>query len=397
MGKKPDDSTHQQKPRARVNTPVATLREVQDSLTKILRASPSLIAISSIDGGIHLEVNDAWLEVMGQTRNDVIGYTVQKLNVWHDPADRAKFLDILQRDGRVKDFDAQYNVKDGEVRDFSISAEITDFNNIPSMVIIGHDVTERNIAKANAINAQQNAEDADKAKSQFLTNMSHELRTPLNAIMGFSEVISTNAFKKDIAPIYQSYGEDIHSSAEHLLHVIEDILDLSKIEAGRMEIHEDSFSLATHLDRVRVMIDHQASRNDITVQWPKLKDDLEVYADPLRIKQVLINLLSNAIKFSPRGAKVAVECHIKDDGAIELVVEDHGMGMDDDELKRALTPFGHADNKDAVTKGGTGLGLPIAKSFIDLHGGDFSITSEKDVGTRASFTLPAHRTSTTHN
>ncbi|MCK5575926.1 MAG: PAS domain S-box protein, partial [Sphingomonadales bacterium] len=194
---------------------------MQDSLTKILRASPSLIAISSIDGGIHLEVNDAWLEVMGQTRNDVIGYTVQKLNVWHDPADRAKFLDILQRDGRVKDFDAQYNVKDGEVRDFSISAEITDFNNIPSMVIIGHDVTERNIAKANAINAQQNAEDADKAKSQFLTNMSHELRTPLNAIMGFSEVISTNAFNKDIAPIYQSYGEDIHSSAEHLLHVIE--------------------------------------------------------------------------------------------------------------------------------------------------------------------------------
>ncbi|MCF8479820.1 MAG: PAS domain S-box protein [Rhodospirillum sp.] len=251
------------------------------------------------------------------------------------------------------------------------------------------DITDRRRALDRLNETKNQAEYANRAKTEFLTNMSHELRTPLNAIIGFSEVIQHEMFGPTGAPQYQEYARNISESGRHLLDVINDILDVSRIETGRMKLFPEPLDFTEVVDSVRRLIKQRAQlagiRLDMTVVAPLPKIQGEVR----RLKQVLVNILGNAIKFTPDGGLVRLVARA--DGITgDLVVEvvDSGIGMDPRDIPLALEPFRQVDGKLARRYEGTGLGLPLSKAFVELHGGSLSVDSILSQGTKVTIRLP---------
>lgn len=231
--------------------------------------------------------------------------------------------------------------------------------------------------------AKNEAESASRAKSDFLALMSHELRTPLNAIMGFSEIIKDEMFGAFGIPAYREYAADIHASGRHLLSVINDILDLSKIEAGRFELQEQNVDVPRLIAEVTRMLKGRAEqgRLDVRVQIQRALPSL--HADPRCIKQMLVNLLSNAIKFTPSGGTVTISARADEDGFV-LEVADTGIGISKEDMAKVLEPFGQVDRGLARKQQGTGLGVPLVRSLMQLHDGELRIQSEPGVGTTIS-------------
>ncbi len=242
-----------------------------------------------------------------------------------------------------------------------------------------------------AAEQQQTAEAASVAKSQFLANISHELRTPLNAILGFSEIMKSEMFGQLGSPQYRGYAADIHDSGSHLLTVINDILDLSKIEAGKFELNEEDCDVARLVrDAVRFVAE-RADSAGLGLQQRLAPVLPAVRADGRLIKQILLNLLSNAIKFSPAGGMVTVVAEIDREASLSLTVADTGIGIAADQLERVLQPFTQVENTLTRTHAGTGLGLPLCKSLIELHGGRLALQSTVGRGTAVTITLPKER------
>jgi len=231
---------------------------------------------------------------------------------------------------------------------------------------------------------------ASRAKSEFLATMSHELRTPLNAILGFSELIEQQMVGP-VSPQYVAYARDIHTSGQHLLSLIDDVLDLSKLEAGRFELRESKFDLVAVIHDSLSVVHGQAEHSGIALHERIAAPLPQVFADERIMKQVLLNLLSNAIKFTPQGGQIAVFAHFAATGCVEVQVRDSGIGMSADEIEVALTPFGQVDSRTARRHKGTGLGLPISKSFMVAHGGDLRVESSPGEGTVVIITLPRSR------
>ncbi|HEY3148848.1 MAG TPA: PAS domain-containing sensor histidine kinase [Dongiaceae bacterium] len=238
--------------------------------------------------------------------------------------------------------------------------------------------------------AKEQAEVASRTKSQFLANMSHELRTPLNAIIGFAEVIEREFFGPVGVAQYASYAADIHRSGQHLLSLINDILDLSKVEAGRFEIVEQDFALVDAIDEAKRLLDIRAQKAGLAMTSEIASDIARVYADRKLISQALLNLLSNAVKFTPAGGQVRIAAK-RADGDLLISVSDTGIGMAAEEIPRALEPFGQIDGTLARRYDGTGLGLTITKAFIEMHGGTLTLDSEKGSGTTATIRMPGWR------
>jgi signal transduction histidine kinase len=239
--------------------------------------------------------------------------------------------------------------------------------------------------------AKEQAEVASRTKSQFLANMSHELRTPLNAIIGFAEVIEREIFGPVGVPQYGSYAADIHRSGQHLLSLINDILDLSKVEAGRFEIVEQDFALVEAIDEAKRLLEIRAEKAGLTMTTEIAGDIARVYADRKLISQALLNLLSNAVKFTPAGGQVRIAAKRDSAGDLLISVSDTGIGMAPEEIPRALEPFGQIDGTLARRYDGTGLGLTITKAFIEMHGGTLTLDSEKGCGTTATIRMPGWR------
>ena len=253
------------------------------------------------------------------------------------------------------------------------------------------DITERKLVEAAQERARELAEAANRAKTEFLANMSHELRTPLNAIIGFSEVIKSQAFGPVGAPQYLEYLGDIHTSGKHLLAIINDILDMSKIEAGELKPIEAKFQLAGVVNSCLRLIADRAAKGTVTVE-SDVRDDLPlVYADERMIKQMLLNLLSNAVKFTPENGQVTIEAGLGSTGELAIAVRDTGIGIAPEHMDLVLQPFGQADTKLERKYEGTGLGLPLVKAMTELHGGRLDIASTPGQGTTVTITLPAAR------
>jgi signal transduction histidine kinase len=245
-------------------------------------------------------------------------------------------------------------------------------------------------SRADLTVAIKQADAASRAKSAFLASMSHELRTPLNAVIGFGQVIAMEKVGAGVTPTYREYGKLIVDSGQHLLNLISDILDLSKVEAGKMEINESTFPVIDAISEVRRLLGDQIGNRLQTLGIDAPPAGLMLRADRRRILQILINLLGNASKYSPVGAMVTLRCRLHRDGALEIMVIDEGSGMTDAEIEVALTLFGQAAAGRSHNSG-TGLGLPLARSMTELHGGQMIIESVKGRGTTIRVVLPPDR------
>jgi signal transduction histidine kinase len=261
-----------------------------------------------------------------------------------------------------------------------------------AVVSLYSDITERKAADTKMAQAWAQAELANRSKTDFLANMSHELRTPLNAIIGFSEILSGEHLGQLKNARYLEYAHDIHTSGQHLLSIINDVLDMSKIEAGKLDIVEEEIHVGSLLSASVRMVRERARKQGIELVCKVANPDHVVVGDERAVKQCLLNLMSNAIKFSPAGGTIRIEASTDAEGRSVLTIADEGIGMTAEELERSLQPFGQAHASTTRTYGGTGLGLPITQGLIEAHGGVMSIDSSLGKGTCVTITLPAERT-----
>jgi two-component system cell cycle sensor histidine kinase PleC len=221
--------------------------------------------------------------------------------------------------------------------------------------------------------------------------MSHELRTPLNAILGFSEVMKTEIFGPHSVPAYKDYAGDIHNSGVHLLGLINEILDLSRIEAGRYELNEEAVSLVGVVGECCHLLQMRARNRGLTLHEVFEGDMPKLWADERAIRQICLNFLSNAIKFTPQGGEIWIKAGWTASGGQYLSVKDTGPGIPEEEIPIVLASFGQGSNSIKSAEQGAGLGLPIAKSLIDLHGGTFALKSKLRIGTEVIVTFPPER------
>ena len=235
------------------------------------------------------------------------------------------------------------------------------------------------------------ADRANQAKSAFLAKMSHELRTPLSAIIGFAEMIEHQAMGPIGNAKYQNYATDIRCSGQHLLGIINDILDLSKVESGKESLNEEVIPVAELLNGVEVLLNGRPREAGISLFFEAADDLPPVHADKRRLTQILVNLLANAIKFTPEGGSVRLRCWASDGSGIVFQVIDDGVGIAREDIPLALSVFGQVDNPEAHKTKGTGLGLPLAKALAELHGGTLDLQSELGKGTTVTLRLPAYR------
>jgi len=270
---------------------------------------------------------------------------------------------------------------------------------------MGH-VVERNLTEMALLAARQeadraadaarlallNAESANRAKTEFLANMSHELRTPLNAIIGFSDVIQNEIMGRiEDTPKYIDYARDIGEAGNHLLNVINDILDIAKIEAGQLDLREDAFDAGDALDACISMLSNRAEDADVHLISEDGQPQVTIWGDEKKFKQIVLNLLSNAIKFTPKSGHVTLSTGIGSDGDFVLTVSDTGVGIAKADLEEALAPFSQVHNAQQRSHEGTGLGLPISRALAELHNGTLEIESEPGLGTTVTVRLPAER------
>ncbi len=239
-----------------------------------------------------------------------------------------------------------------------------------------------------ALRKRFEAEAANASKTTFLANMSHELRTPLNAILGFSDIIANETFGAIANRRYQQYAADINASGSHLLSLINDILDVAKIEAGRMELQPKLLDPKRSIEAALMVVLGRAEEKKQHVSIQLAASGRQIFVDERALKQIVINLASNAIKFTPKDGSVCISGGFTPEGGYEICVEDNGPGIAPDHLERVFLPFNQIDNRYSRQEGGTGLGLSLVRGLAQLHGGKAWIESEVDVGTRAYVYFP---------
>jgi signal transduction histidine kinase len=286
--------------------------------------------------------------------------------------------------------------------DGSVSAIFTDVTEMKRMEdandILAHQARalgeltrELGAARDAAIKERERAEDASRAKSRFLATMTHELRTPLNAILGFSEIMRDERFGPIGQPRYGSYAGMIHDAGRHLLSLINDILDLSKIEAGRRDLHRKSIDIRGVIDDCLLLIRERLAVRSIDTAVTISAGCEHLLADERATKQILVNLLTNAAKFTPTNGTINIAAEADPDGGLWLSVADNGLGMTAAQVRRALQPFGQVEDPLVRHQEGTGLGLPIVKALAEAHGGRLVLESQPSKGTRAAVLFPQRR------
>lgn len=364
------------------------VRSTEESFQSIFYSAPMAIALIDITSFRVLQANPAALELFGV--DDTSDHEIDIRSFFVD-VDLARDLnEIASSETLPRQVPTEVCLigKNGNTIWANISVARVTFGGRPSLLVGLQDVTQRHHEADALREARDEATAASRSKSEFLANMSHELRTPLNAIIGFSETIEREMFGPVGNARYREYAEDIHTSGVHLLNLINDILDLSKIEAGHFTLHTEEAELVGIVDAAIRIVHHRATQSKIEVVSELSDDTLTVVVDERAIKQVLINLLSNAVKFSPDKSRVTFRAQCNDKG-IRLSVIDQGIGISEEDIPRALAPFTQLDGTLSRAHEGTGLGLPLAKHLVELHGGKLTIESVVGQGTAVHVDLGA--------
>ena len=337
--------------------------------------------------------NDAFCTLVGRPNDSLLGLTD------HDIVPREQAVFFQEIDRKVLSTGAPYETEEmltsadgAEYWLFTRKSMVKVASGERYLVGIISDITQRKRMEKDLLAAKVKAEDANRAKSMFLANMSHELRTPLNAVIGFAEIIKNELLGAINEPRYREYAADIHSSGNHLLRVINDILDMTKVEAGTYQLREDVCDVAKVVGDAVASVRNLAIQHELTVRV-EVPDDIPfLFADERCLRQMLVNFLSNAIKFTPKGGDVTVSARLEPDGAIALAVVDTGIGMAEDAIPQALTPFQQLEGSHGRKYEGTGLGLSLIKAMLDLHEGSLHVDSKLGAGTTVTAQFPPRRT-----
>ncbi len=370
-------------------------KRAEQSLRKLVRVvdqSPIMVFITDTEGIIEY-VNPKFEQITGYSREEAIGANPSILKSPDTPREVHEDLWNTVLAGKEWRHEIKDLCKDGS--DFWASVHITPIRDkngdISHFASLHEDITERKQAELEIENARRAAELSDKAKTELLANMSHELRTPLNAIIGFAETMRHKVFGPLANPKYEEYADFIHSSGSHLLELINDILDVSAIEAGKLTLREETVDVTEICAATLEIIRPRAHEMHIELTGIDIPDLPLLRADPLRLKQIFINLLCNAVKFTPENGAVSCNAVLDQQGNMILSVMDNGIGMTSEELVKALDTFGQVDSSLSRKHEGTGLGLPLTKGLVELHGGEMEIASAPGKGTTVLLHFPSDR------
>jgi PAS domain S-box-containing protein len=365
-----------------------TLVEREKTFRLLFESNPIPMWVRNIDTHECLEVNKAAVAQYGYNREQFLALPLSDLLLdyhelgYGDPKTARMLGNFPNR---------RHRKADGSIILVDVASEFLEFGGRRASLLTAIDVTEERRAEQEIRHAKEVAEAASHAKSELLANMSHELRTPLNAIIGFSEIMQTSLFGPLGSSKYDSYVIDIRDSAAHLLQVITDILDVAKIEANSFRLDETTFDPGAVIVSAIRLMKPRADAALVRIEFENPARGIRITADEIALKRVVLNLLSNAVKFSGPESTVTLRSEILADGRLRVSVEDHGIGMAPEEVPLALTPFRQINTGLQRRYEGTGLGLPIAKQLIELHGGELVIESSPGTGTTVSFLLAASR------
>ena len=333
--------------------------------------------------------NEAFCKLLGRNRDELSGLTDYDVV---PPAQAALFQDIdrkvLASGAPFESEEALTSTDGAEYWLFTRKSFFEVQGGGRYVVGVISDITDRKRIEKDLVAAKVQAEDANRAKSQFLANMSHELRTPLNAVIGFSEVIKNELLGAINEPRYRDYADDIHRSGVHLLQLINDILDMTKVEAGKYELREDVCDVAKVVGDAVGLVSNLAIQNELNLHSAVPPDLPFLFADERCVRQIVLNFLSNAVKFTPKGGRVEVSARLEFDDTIVISVTDTGIGMAKDDIPHALSPFRQLESSLGRKYEGTGLGLPLVKSLLDLHQAGLHVEFRRRGGDHGQRALP---------
>jgi two-component system, cell cycle sensor histidine kinase PleC len=372
------------------------LKQSEAKLRGVIDTVPAMISATDHEGR-YVFVNRFQAEAFGVSQEEAVGRSAEQL-VSGDYGAHSRELDqkVFAMGRTLAGFEEELATRTGEKRILlTTKSPLRDpAGQVINVVTVSLDITERKEAEEQLRDAKEAAELANRTKTEFMANMSHELRTPLNAIIGFADIIRAELLGAVGAPRYREYARDIGDSARHLLSIINDILDVSKIEAGKLELHEDAIDLDGLMEDVLRLVHERAEMAGVRLQSDFRQKVPDLYADQRKLKQILLNLISNAVKFTPAGGTVTLSRHVGSDGGIVMSVTDTGIGIAPEHIPIATARFGQVDSSMTRRYSGTGLGLPLTIGLVELHRGKLSIQSELGRGTTVTVAMPGERSLT---
>ena len=366
----------------------ALLKRSEIKFSTIFQTSPDIIAISEKSTGRFIEVNDAFERIVGYSREEAIGRTAFELKTWGSDLYRQQMLDRLADQKRLMNYQTRFRRKNGEIFPILLSLELAEIDGVECFIISARDITELEKIKKELRKQITLAESANRAKSEFLSNMSHEIRTPMNGVIGMAYLLELT----DLTQEQKEYVASLKLSGKNLLSLINDILDLSKIESGKISIEPEDFSLQQCISDV-VLTQKSVILNKGLLLHVTIADNVPyvIRGDQLRVKQILLNLLGNAVKFTKQG-EITISAQIleqKNESIIlQISVRDTGIGISTDALEKVFSPFVQEDGSISRQFGGTGLGLSICRKLTELMGGAISVESTQGVGSCFKVNLP---------
>ncbi|MDO8727927.1 MAG: PAS domain S-box protein [Candidatus Methanoperedens sp.] len=367
-----------------------TERKHEEERLKLFRdlidKSNDAITIVNPETGIILDANEKASSSLGYTRDEMLNMHVYDFEVTlPDTFSWKEHVKEVQKEGNLF-LEGKHRRKDGTIFPIEVSIKLLEYGNKSRIVAIARDITERKKAEEMS-RENERLLYASKAKNEFLSNMSHEIRTPLNAVIGFAELLKMKTIG-DLNEKQESYVDNIRYGGKHLLNVITDILDLSKLDAGKMELVIENISIPETLDQTIVLVEEMAKKSNVSLII-ELSPELEfIEADRQRLIQIITNLLSNAIKFSKKKGGTATITTIKEGSMAKFSVSDTGIGIKEEDKNKLFTDFEQLDSGISKKYGGTGLGLAITKKLVELHGGKIWVDSELGAGSTFTFVLP---------
>lgn len=355
--------------------------EIQQRYTLAFQTSPDAITINDIHGN-YVEINTGFCEQTGFAREEILGKNSVDLGIWVNAEDRQQMLELLKKEGVVRNFEASFRKKDGSTLVALMTANLMDIHGQPHILAVTKVITQQKIIEQELRIAKEKAEENDRLKSAFLANISHEIRTPMNAILGFSELLRFSDYDDNTQ---KEFIDAIHSSGQHLLSLTNDIVEISKIETTEITPTIELVDIAQLLGEVRKQVSLPAAvENKISFQFHN--SPLNVHTDPTKLRQILLNLVSNAIKFTDSG-QITIHYEKVSDKTISFSVSDTGIGIPEEYQDLVFDRFRQVPIDRNIQRRGSGLGLSITKAYVELLGGWIGLSSVPGEGSTFHFTI----------